>query len=209
MKQIDINADGVNDLEIKLISITNGKASFSITKLAGAEVLSLEELEEQARKEALFDVEVSVLNRFKVVLPGDEVFSEIEVFNINNIGQVDVVVNYYISDKNTSEGRILTQGSDTLAVEAKTSFVRSLIIPIETKAGKYFFVVDVAYKDFITSSSSEFRVSSSTLLVFFQKNFGWLFIFIAVIVVAIFFYLRSLTKRVEKLERIVRKLKKK
>ena len=185
-----------------------------LNELIGADILSKEELEEVALKEALFDVKVSILEKFKSVLPGEEVSAEIEVFNVNNIGQVDIVVDYYIGDSNVNDNKtILAQASDTLAVEAVTSFVRSLIVPEETKAGKYFFIVDVTYKDILkTSSNAEFKVESRQVN-FIQQRFKEIIIVVIVLIaIAIFIYLkriRKVEKKEESLERVIKKLKKK
>jgi hypothetical protein len=203
-KPVDMNADSINDFEIKLISIVNLNAKFSITKLSGADIVAQEEIEELVRKEALFDVKVEVLDKFKEVFAGEEVSAQIEAFNINNIGQVDVVVDYYLSDNETVFGE---GASDTLAVEAVASFVRSLLIPKDMKPGIYYFNANVTYKDVVTSGRAEFRVNSDTR-GFFQKWFREIVIAIIVIVgVGLFLYLRMIKGKEEKLERIVKKLK--
>jgi len=208
-KQIDINKDNINDFEIKLVSIMNGKANFSLKKLAGADIVGKEELEEAIRKEALFDVKVTVLDKFKEVFPGEEVSAKIEVFNINNIGQVDVVVDYYLSDNESIFG---SGGFDTLSVEAVASFVRSLIIPEDIKAGIYYFNVNVSYKNFTTSGKAEFKVKSKKL-IFIEKKWKEIVIIgigaIALIAIVLFVYLRMIKKKEEKIEKKESKLEKK
>ena len=209
-KQIDINEDNINDIEITLNSISNEKANFVLKKLEGADIVGREELEEAVRKEALFDVRVSVLEKFKKVFPGEEVSAQIEVFNINNIGQVDVIVKYYITDKNdTEDKKVLAESSDTLAVEAVASFVRSLIIPEDIKPGTYYFNVDVTYKDFTTSSSTEFKVKSLKRR-FIEEHFKDIVVIgitvIILVVIILFIYLRIIRKKEEKLERKEAKL---
>jgi hypothetical protein len=195
---IDINKDEINDLEITLNSITNGKANFLITKLEGADIAGEEEL----GKEPLFDVKISLSNLFSVVRSGREIIASIEVLNINNIGQVDVLVDYYITDM---ENNTLAQGSDTLAVEAVASFVRTLTVPYNLKSGKYLFKVDISYAgEIMASGNAEFRVIKSY----------WIIIVIGVfvlIVAGIFFYLWRIKSREEKdiglLKRQISKLK--
>ena len=190
IKQIDINSDGINDLEIRLDSITNGKAKFTIRKLSGADIVAQEELE----KEALFDVKISISNLFKIIKSGREVIAEIEVFNVNNIGQVDVLVDYHITSKKDNQ-TILTQGSDTLAVEAVASFVRSLTVPYDVKSGIYYFNVAIKYQDKIMASGiAEFRVIRNYEIII---GVG----IIVLIVVGIFFYLWRIKRKEEKLEK--------
>lgn len=208
-KQIDINSDGINDIEIKLVSITNRVANLLFKKLEGADIAAQEEIEEAVRKEALFDVKVRISNLFKVVKSGRDVIAEIEVFNVNNIGQVDVGIDYYITSKDDNT-TLLVQGSDTLAVEAVTSFVRSLKIPYNVRSGAYYFNVDVKYNDNIMASGhAEFRVIRNYEIIAVVGV-------ILLIVVCIFVYLWRIKRKEEKIEKkevrlegIVRKLKKK
>ncbi len=205
-KQIDINKDGINDLEVKLLYVTDRKASFVLKKLAGADIVGREELEEMVQKEALFDVKVTILDKFKKVLAGEEVSAQIEVFNINNIGQVDVVVDYYLSDKDSG---VLSEGSDTLAVEAVASFVRSLTVPEDTGAGTYYFNANVTYKDFVTSSKAEFKVKREWLLFSENKLTIIIISIIILIIVVLFFYIKTIRKRETKLEKELKSLERK
>jgi len=50
-KEVDINNDGTNDIKVTLDSITSGKASFTLTKLAGAAIVEQEEQEEAESSE--------------------------------------------------------------------------------------------------------------------------------------------------------------
>jgi hypothetical protein len=190
-KQIDINKDNINDIEISLISIISGKAKFSLLKLSGADIVAQEEIEESIRKDALFDAKISISNLFQIVKSGREVIAKIEVFNVNNIGQTDVTVNYYITSKEDNTTK-LTEGSDTLAVEAVASFVRSLIVPYNTKAGVYYFNVEVKYKDNVMASShAEFRVMRTYEVIITIGIF-------LLIVMAGFIYLWRIKKKEEK-----------
>ncbi|MFH1612738.1 MAG: hypothetical protein ABIB46_03280, partial [bacterium] len=174
-----------------------------LKKLEGAEILA----EEEIKKQALFDVKVSIVNLFEVVRSGRDVIAEIEVFNVNNIGQVDVGIDYYITDKEDNQTR-LVEGSDTLAVEAVTSFVRSLSMPYDSKAGKYLFNVDIKYQDKImASSSAEFRVIRNYEIIIAVS-------IVVLIIAGIFIYLRRIKKKEEKIEKkearlesIIKKLK--
>jgi len=197
MKEIDINGDNVNDIEIKLISILNGKANFSLNKLSGADIVAKEEL----GRGALFDVKVSISNLFKIVKSGGDVIAQIEVFNVNNIGQVDVTVNYYITSKEDNKTK-LAQGSDTLAVEAVSSFVRSLTVPYNLKSGNYLFNVEVKYGDKIMASgSTEFTVIKSYEIIIAVG-------IIVFIIICLFSYLLWIRRKEKKIEEEEKKLKK-
>ena len=124
--------------------------------------------------------------------------------NVNNIGQVDVLVNYYITDK---ENNTIVEGSDTLAVEAVASFIRSLDIPHNTKSGNYLFNIDIKYKDnLMASGHTEFRVIRNYEIIIAVS-------IIVLIVIGIFFYLWRIKRKEEKdvgmLKRQISKLKNK
>ncbi|MDD5012020.1 MAG: fibronectin type III domain-containing protein [Candidatus Nanoarchaeia archaeon] len=203
-KQIDINSDGENDFEIKLDSITLGKAKLLLSKLSGADIVAREETEETAKKEALFDVKINIENFLKVVKSGRDVIAQIEVLNVNNIGQVDVLVEYAVMDK---ENNTIAEGSDTLAVEAVASFVRSLTIHYNTPSGIYNFKVKISYQDIVMASgSSEFRVIRNYEIIIAVG-------ITAIIIIGIFFYLWTIKRKEEKdigmLKRQINKLKNK
>lgn len=144
----------------------------------------------------MFDVKVSITNFFKIIKSGRDVITNIEVININNIGQVDVLVDYYITDR---ENNTIAKGSDTLAVEAVTSFVRSLTIPYGTKSGTYYFNVKVSYKDKVMAfGSSDFRVIRNYEIIIAIGIF-------ILIIVGIFFYLWRINRKEKELEKRIQK----
>ena len=150
-------------------------------------------------KEYLCYFKIILSNLFSVVKSGREIIAKIEVFNVNNIGQVDVTVDYYITDM---ENNTITQGSDTLAVEAVASFVRILTVPYSLKSGKYLFNVEIRYKDnLMASGHAEFRVIKSYWIIIVISV-------VALIVAGIFFYLWRIGKKGEKLEKKEARLEK-
>ena len=200
-KEIDINEDNVNDIEIKLLSIIAGKARFSLIKLSGAEIVAKEEIEKEIRKEALFDANVNIENLFKIVKSGQEVITNIEVFNVNNIGQVDITVDYYLTTKEDNQTK-LAEGSDTLAVEAVASFVRGLKVPYNLKSGNYLFNVDVKYKgELMASGNAEFTVIRNYEIIIAVSV-------IVLVVAGIFFNLWLIKRKEKRLEGQIKVLKK-
>ena len=103
----------------------------------------------------------------------------------------------------------LAEGSDTLAVEAVSSFVRSLIVPYNTKAGVYYFNVDIKYNDKIMASShAEFRVIKSYEIIIAGGIIILIFAGILAYLWSIKRRERKIEKREKKLEREVKELKK-
>ena len=94
------------------------------------------------------------------------------------------------------------EGSDTLAVEAVASFVRSLAVPYNAKAGKYLFNVDVKYQDkLMASGSSEFRVVRNYEIIIVVGIF-------VLIVAGIFVYLIIIRRKEKLMESKIKKMEK-
>ena len=105
--------------------------------------------------EALFDVEIEIPRRYLEVFPGDEILGEITLYNLGELGKVDAVVEYIIKDENN---KVVTTASDTIAVETRTSFIKSILIPKNVKYGRHLFYIRVTYDSKVASASVFFEV---------------------------------------------------
>ena len=54
-------------------------------------------------KKPLFDVKVEIPSRFLYIMPGEELFAKVEIFNLGQIGSVDVAIDYIIKDREGNE----------------------------------------------------------------------------------------------------------
>ncbi|MHA1287148.1 MAG: hypothetical protein ACTSPB_07045 [Candidatus Thorarchaeota archaeon] len=107
-------------------------------------------------KKALFDVKIDVPERYKKVLPGEDLYFAVEIYNLGEIGLVDVDIDYIVKD---SENNVVVRDSETLAVETKTSFLKKIHIPLSATAGKYILYVKVTYDDSVALASETFEVT--------------------------------------------------
>ena len=112
-------------------------------------------------KKALFDVGVRVPRKFLYVLPGDELLTEVELYNLGEEKRVDVVLEYFIRD---FEGNVIVSEEETLAVETRTSFIKTFEIPENIKRGRYLFYTRIIYDEQLASASAWFNVG---------RNFYW------------------------------------
>jgi len=106
-------------------------------------------------KKPLFDVRVEIPRKFLYVIPGEELFAEIELYNLGETGRIDVNLEYFIKD---DEESIIVSEQETLAVETRTNFIKKFEIPEDIKFGKYIFYVKVTYDEEVASASAWFSV---------------------------------------------------
>ncbi len=132
-------------------------------------------------KKALFDVRVEIPEQFLEVNPGKEIFANIQIFNLGEIGRVDTEIFHIIKD---IDGNIISMEDETIAVETQTSFVKEIKIPASMKSGDYILQVRTKYNNETASSSAWFSVVS-------KENISWfnvILIFVIVILITSIIY---------------------
>src|SRR3989344_4885220 len=150
---------------------------------------------------ALLDVRVEIHEDSKKIIPGENLVSEIRLFNFGIIQRADVVIDYILKDYFGNE---VPLSSESLAIETQASFVSNLAIPEDAKYGKYVLYVRASYNDQVASASDnfeivEFKVSSR------EKIFIVAIIFI-MIAVSMIMYL-SISKKEKNSSDVKRKIK--
>ena len=81
--------------------------------------------------------------------------ANITILNLGEIRPADIILEYSIKDM---DGNIINYKHETLAVEIKTSIIRELKVPEDTKIGDYIFYVKLTYDKHIATSSDLFEV---------------------------------------------------
>ncbi len=135
-------------------------------------------------KKPLFDVKVSIPEKFLYVAPGEEIMSEINLYSLGAEGRVDVSLDYMVKNE---QGSIIISEQETKAVETETSFIKTLKIPEDTKPGAYIFYVKASYNGEVASASTWFSVGLEK--PFFKKGNIFLIIIIIIIIIFIIFLL--------------------
>lgn len=108
----------------------------------------------------LFDVSAEIAPQFLWVVPGKELYSKINLYNLGGAGHaVDVNLEYKITD---SQGNEILHNTEEVAVNTKLSFVKEFIIPPRTKLGRYVLYVKITYSDLVASASTWFNVGQQT-----------------------------------------------
>ncbi|HOW36674.1 MAG TPA: hypothetical protein PLK34_00265 [Candidatus Pacearchaeota archaeon] len=99
----------------------------------------------------LFDVRIYVPEKYLAILPGDEVYYTIEIFNLGDIkDEVDVEVEYNLM---STKGEIVTSSHESMAVRTKLSYIRNKKIPDHLPLGEYLVYVTVKYSGEVASAS--------------------------------------------------------
>jgi len=141
------------------------------------------------------NVGLSVPESYGKVYPGGDFVVELNVMNLGAEKRVDVVVEYSVTGE---DGAVVLSEHETVAVETKASFVKTLHIPPEAKAGRYIVLarVQIINSDTQASSSASFEVVErprdilSTATSWFQEHVWW-FVSAALAVLLLFLVYRS------------------
>ncbi len=89
-------------------------------------------------------IEVTTIEQFQKVAPGESLPINIKLLNMGGTGRVDVELTYKIEDVNKN---ILTEELETVAVETTANFIKQVKIPPDLKPGRYYLFADLKYPD--------------------------------------------------------------
>lgn len=192
--------DALSDLYLGKIIITSESTE--------KEILVLFEIESSG---PLFDVKMEIPNKFRYVLPGEEVFAEIEVYNLGDSERVDVFFDYIVKN---SKGEEILFEQDSLAVETSANFLKGIEIPLNVPFGKYVFYVRANYANQTAIASVLFNVGRKSAIPVAAGIITFIIVLIVCIILVIFRIRKikkegNLTRRVDmtspKIGRILRR----
>lgn len=152
-----------------------------------------------------FDVEISIPSEYQMLKQGEELVSEIKIFNIEGIGLMDVKIEYSI--KNLDTHKIIERGYETKAIEKYSTFIKR-IRTTELEPGYYLFIVQIRYNNDIVINNHPFTILKSNGKIpsnFRELKFLLYSIIIVLIVFIIFlYYEHSKIKKEYRKERILK-----
>ena len=111
-------------------------------------------------KIALFDVKLDIPKEYEIIKLGDDLKAQITLFNVIG-GKVDVIINYMIKDL---RGNVVSEESETFAVEDQSSYVKAFKLPSKLKVGSYVAVIEVRYANSYAVSSEMFELEEKVIL---------------------------------------------
>ena len=133
--------------------------------------------------EKLFDVQINIPEKFLKVSAGESFISNIRIFEITDIGVVDMEISYNIID---SSGNSIYSETEIIALSGQENFVKKFKIP-ENAAGLYTFYVKVGYDEYNIIKKSLFLVERDKFEL--RGKFFYSLIIFNLIFVALFFYI--------------------
>ncbi len=108
-------------------------------------------------KNSLFDIRIEIIDKYRSIVPGEEIKAIMSIFNLGETGRVDAQVTYQIVD---SDGKIIGENKEMIAVETQTSFAREFSISENILPGNYMLVAIVEYDGKRGLSSDSFEIKS-------------------------------------------------
>ena len=107
------------------------------------------------KKGDFFDVIVSIPLKYQQVMQGEEIVAGVNIIKIQQLGIVNVVVDYIIID---AEGKVVATVTETISVDKVLNYLKEIPLPSTLGPGKYTFTVRVAYGSNVAYSSSSFEI---------------------------------------------------
>jgi hypothetical protein len=142
-------------------------------------------------KGALFDIKTEILDG-RIISPGGKILASVQIFNLGDVGEVDVVVYYSIKD--TITGQIYDLDHETVAVSTQTSLLKTINVPKELTRGVYLLNVKAVYpskendgEDSIVNASTWFSIASYQTYIIY-------FVIIAILLAGIVYSIRYLKR---------------
>lgn len=107
----------------------------------------------------IFDVSATIPDNFLYVMPGNQLYSNIQLYNLGEVDkEVDVNMEYDVMD---SAGKNILRETEVVAVNTKIGFIKEFRIPESTDFGKYVLYVRATYNQSIASASAWFNVGKA------------------------------------------------
>ena len=162
--------------------VYTGKVVFE-TKYTRKEIPTIYEVRS---KKTLFDVSLNIPIEYKRIGPGDDVFFQVTLLNLEEIGSVDVELEYTIKDFGGNTIKIL---NEIVAVENQGSFSKRIPLEGNISYGDYVVAVRARFESTVGTASDVFSVIdineislSPSYLRFFSFGIVLIIIFLVIII---------------------------
>jgi len=107
-------------------------------------------------KGALFDIILTISEKYREIKQYDELVAELKLFNLLSKEPISVLLEYSITDDNNKT--ISISGYETKIVEEKAEFTKEITLPSDIHPGNYLLNVKLKYKNDIAISGYPFKV---------------------------------------------------
>jgi hypothetical protein len=156
-------------------------------------------------KKVLFDVSLDIPSQFKELFAGQEILTQLTLFNLGDTDKVDAKIIFLIKDFN---GNTLASKEELVAVETQASLSIKILLPNNLEEGVYTIIAKVIYGDSVGTSSDIFHIitekkSSEFPLPIYLIIFG--VIIILLIIILFEFYQRKMKKSFSNYDKKIKK----
>lgn len=134
-------------------------------------------------KEVFFDSITNIPLEYIDVSPGGKILVESQIFNLENIGEKNIEINYLIMD---FDGNTFFSENENTLVKRDFLITKSVNLPEDIESGDFIFIITSSYGDSLGVSSSIFRVSEKKTTSSFNDNYYIWIVFILLLVIILF-----------------------
>lgn len=124
--------------------------------ISGKDYLEVPIILEIESEGILFDSTFSVSPNYVNVYPGENMVVENKIFNLENIGEKSVEVDYLVSD---FSGKVIFSDKEFVLVESQFLNAKTIAIPEDVASGNYVVSSSVKYEDLVSTSTYFFRIN--------------------------------------------------
>jgi hypothetical protein len=157
LSEHDFVLDSGESKEVILYAVSDRVAGIKSgsLRIEGDGIINVPVVVEISSHLVLFDGILYINEKDKEVLPGQSLPVKVTLLNVANPRNVDVLLNFVVSDL---EGNIISEESQTVAVEGKNSFNKEIFVPSSLEYGTYVLGMEVIYVDSVATATSLFYV---------------------------------------------------
>ncbi len=187
----------IPDLYLGKILIQSGNSIKEI--LIGLEIIS---------KQELFDVEIDLSEKYKIITCGEELIFKTRIYNLGETKRVDAYIEYFIKDK---DGKIILYEEETNAIETHLDTVKEFNFPKDILPGDYVIYVKVKYGEEIASATQWFSIEEECFYKKYSKeitygSIGFSIILLIITIILLFIVLKNKKRSTRKRKTLHQKI---
>lgn len=136
------------------------------------------------QKKSLFDVVISLPEKFSISYPGSQIFFTVSLFNMGVVEREDVIMETSVF---SSSGKIIFSKRESFAVQTSVERLEELTIPEDTSEGTYFILAKVNYSGNIAIASKSFIIKNRIIFSMEEMDISVLIVLLFILVLLIAF----------------------
>lgn len=133
-------------------------------------------------RKILFDIRLKVHEEDKEIFPWEDLDLDIVLYNLGEIKEKDVFIEYVIKDLN---GNIIFKQDEIVVVKDQISFFRTIKLPSKIKPWDYVVIVQAKYEDSVASSTEMISV------VVLKIEYAVIFVIIVLFIIIFLIFLNK------------------